>query len=99
MALRSLLCAKSGHSTALFDHLFINTRWAAVSPPNPKAYSISQLAMRLMLTCRAVTRIAAQSYRPTFFMSFRRLPETDKVHVATDLGLHSALGAIWACGA
>jgi len=66
----------------------------------PKAdISISQLAMRLMLSCRAVTRIAAQSYKPTFFMSFRRLPEKDKIHVVTDLGLHSALGAIWACGA
>src|SRR5215831_5564694 len=72
---------------------------ATVSPPNPKAYSISRLAMRLMLSCRAVTRIAAQSCKPTFFMSFRRLPEKDKIHVVTDLGLHSALGAIWACGA
>jgi hypothetical protein len=72
---------------------------ATVSPPNPKACSISQLAMRLMLSCRAVTRIAAQSYKPTFFMSFRRLPEKDKIHVVTDLGLHSALGAIWASGA
>jgi hypothetical protein len=35
---------------------------------NPKAYSISQLAMHLMLSCRAVTRIAAQSYKPTFSM-------------------------------
>jgi hypothetical protein len=55
--------------------------------------------MRLMLSCRAVNRIAAQSYKPTFFMSFRRLLEKDKIHVVTDLGLHSALGAIWACDA
>jgi hypothetical protein len=55
--------------------------------------------MRLMLSCRAVNRIAAQTYKPTFLMSCRRLPEKDKIHVVTDLGLHLALGAIWACDA
>jgi hypothetical protein len=74
-------------------------RWPWFHDPNPKAYSISRLAMRLMLSCRAVNRIAAQSYKPTFFMSFPRLPEKDKIHVVTDLALHSALGAIWVCDA
>jgi hypothetical protein len=93
------LCAKSGHSTALFDYLCHHMPWPRFHDPNPKVYSISHLAMRLMLSCRAVDRIAAQSYKPTFFVSFWRLPEKDKIHVVTDLGFHSALGAIWACGA
>ena len=51
------------------------------------------VAMRLMLSCRAVNRIAAQSYKPTF------LPEKDKIRVVTDLRLYSTSGAIWACDA
>ena len=93
------LCAISRHSTAFVRLPCHQYALATVSPANPKAYSISQFAMHLMLSCRAVTRIAAQSYKPTFSMSFRRLPKKDKIHVVTDLGLHSALGAIWASGA
>jgi hypothetical protein len=90
---------KSGHSTPFVRLPCHHTRWPRFHDPNPKAYSIGHLAMRLMLSCRAVNRIAAQTYKPTFFMSFRRLPEKDKIHVVTDLGLHSSLGAIWACDA
>jgi uncharacterized protein YjiS (DUF1127 family) len=42
--------------------------------------------MRLMLSCRAVNRIAAQSYKPTFFVSFRRLPEKDEIMLSPILG-------------
>jgi hypothetical protein len=93
------LYPKSGHSTPFVRLPCHHTRWPRFHDPNPKAYSIGHLAMRLMLSCRAVNRIAAQTYKPTFFVSFRRLPEKDKIHVVTDLGLHSSLGAIWACDA
>jgi len=79
------LCAISRHSTALFDYLVITSAGHGFTTQS-KGYSISHLAMRLMLSCRAVNRIAAQSYKPTFFVSVRRLPEKDKIMLSPILG-------------
>jgi hypothetical protein len=55
--------------------------------------------MRGGLGCSAGNCIAAHQYKPTVSVIPTVLPEKDKRDVVTDLGLHSALEAIWARGA
>src|SRR5215469_9113306 len=76
-----------------------HARWARFHDPIPKTNSISRLAMRHGLGCSAVNCIAAHQIQTHFFDDSGVLLEKDRIHVVTDLGLHSALGAIWACHA
>jgi hypothetical protein len=55
--------------------------------------------MRHGLGCGAVNCIAAHQYKPIVSVIPTVLPDKDKRDVGTDLGLHSALEAIWTRGA